>query len=651
MTRDRAYSNGTASSGHGSEGRNTSANNTPRRKQQNYLHNDHHSNGEHHHQQQHEMTLICHRVDLFDDFVPGGGPANVAGDGRGSGICQTRCLGVDRGCVCHTPCTFCHTVIIEHDAKTMTFENGVVASAGGESDAPPTEIHPNLAFLFAGNPVVRTPPATAESEIEENDNKTTTVSRSLELEPIFAQNHGLFCDNGHGGVRVKRYHHPPVGKYKFTPPLMELSKFFDTSDSKPSSHTNSNVSCHNEPTQENGAGLDSFFDDFSIIDKPNTQQKSTNMQGNESDDRILVFRAPLKTVVKKLTAHDTTKKCLCEQRYKNEGHWSMQPNPHDPTVVHDKYWAQRRRLFKKFDEGIQLDGEGWYSVTPEVVADHVASRFADAFDQLMSCHDGTTTVGCSPCTNRRRGGRKQKPKMPMVILDAFCGCGGNAIAFGKLPSSIVSLTVCIDVDRAKLRMAAHNASVYRIPPNRIVFVEANSVAVMERCYRDGKLIMDPPPRTPEALSAYPPREICDGFTIGGIDLLAECASHIDAVFMDPPWGGIDYGAMGKDGYDLARDMKIRGCERGCVGFPPTPEVDGVRLLKIAAAATSTRFVAYDLPRNANKRSIALAALEAGYEGNSKLEEHYINGRLKTVTGYFGQDFRHILDLNKYYDGT
>jgi hypothetical protein len=108
-------------------------------------------------------------------------------------------------------------------------------------------------------------------------------------------------------------------------------------------------------------------------------------------------------------------------------------------------------------------------------------------------------------------------------------------------------------------------------------------------------------------------------------------------------GGMDYGATGKDGYDLARDMKIRGCVRGCVGFPPTPEIDGVRLLKIAAAATSTRFVMYDLPRNANKRSLAEAALEAGYEGNCKLEEHYLNGRLKTVTAYFGQDFRQLLD--------
>ena len=390
-----------------------------------------------------------------------------------------------------------------------------------------------------------------------------------------------------------------------------------------------------------------------------------------------MLRSPLKTVVTraKTASGDVDEKmCPCERRGRaiiapagySRPVRRHQPNPHDPSVVHNKYWAQRHRLFSRYDMGILLDPEGWFSVTPEVVADHVASRFADfAF--------------CRSSSSRRRrcGGRGDRDdddhrdgagrshdddddvddddgsdgRGPMVVLDAFCGCGGNAIAFARLPPSAVSLVVCVDVDRSKLRMAARNASIYRVNPDRIVFVEANSVAVMERCYRDGVLIAELPP--PFGASggeggeeSRPPRETCDGFAIGGMDVLMDRARRIDAVFMDPPWGGVDYGASGRDGYDLARDMRIRGCERGCVGFPPTPEVDGMRLLKIAAAAVRTRFVAYDLPRNANKRSVARAALEAGYAGNCKLEEHYLNGRLKTVTGYFGQDFRHLLDLKK-----
>jgi hypothetical protein len=39
-----------------------------------------------------------------------------------------------------------------------------------------------------------------------------------------------------------------------------------------------------------------------------------------------------------------------------------------------QYWAQRYRLFSRYDEGIQLDEESWYSVTPEKIAEHIALR-------------------------------------------------------------------------------------------------------------------------------------------------------------------------------------------------------------------------------------------------------------------------------------
>lgn len=39
-----------------------------------------------------------------------------------------------------------------------------------------------------------------------------------------------------------------------------------------------------------------------------------------------------------------------------------------------KYYAQRYRLFSRFDEGITLDREGWFSATPEDIAAHTAER-------------------------------------------------------------------------------------------------------------------------------------------------------------------------------------------------------------------------------------------------------------------------------------
>lgn len=59
-----------------------------------------------------------------------------------------------------------------------------------------------------------------------------------------------------------------------------------------------------------------------------------------------------------------------------------------------KYWIKRFSLFHKFDLGIKLDEESWYSVTPEEIAKHAAER----------CR-------CD------------------LIVDAFCGAGGNTIQF------------------------------------------------------------------------------------------------------------------------------------------------------------------------------------------------------------------------------
>lgn len=61
-----------------------------------------------------------------------------------------------------------------------------------------------------------------------------------------------------------------------------------------------------------------------------------------------------------------------------------------------KYWCQRYLLFSKFDDGIQMDVEGWFSVTPEPIAKHHAFR----------CGGGTT-------------------------VDCFTGVGGNAIQFAQ----------------------------------------------------------------------------------------------------------------------------------------------------------------------------------------------------------------------------
>lgn len=68
------------------------------------------------------------------------------------------------------------------------------------------------------------------------------------------------------------------------------------------------------------------------------------------------------------------------------------------TPIVEKYWLQRYDLFTRYDEGIKLDEEGWYSVTPE----EVAIRHA------------------------------QHCRSSDVVIDCFTGVGGNAIQFAKV---------------------------------------------------------------------------------------------------------------------------------------------------------------------------------------------------------------------------
>ncbi|KAF7994062.1 hypothetical protein HCN44_011331 [Aphidius gifuensis] len=121
-----------------------------------------------------------------------------------------------------------------------------------------------------------------------------------------------------------------------------------------------------------------------------------------------------------------------------------------------KYWVKRYRLFSKFDEGIKLDRESWFSVTPEKIASHIATR----------CKCDT-------------------------IVDAFCGAGGNSIQFAFQCERVIA----IDIDPEKIKLARNNAKVYGVE-DRIEFIVGDFFQVSEKLIAD-VVFLSPPWGGPE----------------------------------------------------------------------------------------------------------------------------------------------------------
>ncbi|DAZ96301.1 TPA: hypothetical protein N0F65_008334 [Lagenidium giganteum] len=204
------------------------------------------------------------------------------------------------------------------------------------------------------------------------------------------------------------------------------------------------------------------------------------------------------------------------------------PDATDPVY---KFWKQRYNLFYKYDEGILMDHEGWFSVTPQAIAEHIAAR----------------------CTCD-------------VIVDPFAGCGGNVIQLARTCKHVIA----IDIDPEKIRMARHNAKIYGVA-DKIEWIVGNSLEILP--------------------------------TI-----------RADAVFLSPPWGGMNYN---RTCFQLD-DMVLDGNATGTTLFQLARQV--------------TRNIAYYLPKTTPE-----GALEALGDEDEHVECEFIhlNRQLKVVTAYYG----------------
>eukprot|EP01042_Synura_sphagnicola_P013963 gene13963-17675_t len=65
-----------------------------------------------------------------------------------------------------------------------------------------------------------------------------------------------------------------------------------------------------------------------------------------------------------------------------------------PAEVHEKYWDQRYRIFSRYDHGILLDPESWYSATYECIDEELA-RICVRQAQVNRCKITTVWDGFS----------------------------------------------------------------------------------------------------------------------------------------------------------------------------------------------------------------------------------------------------------------
>ncbi|KAA1470071.1 S-adenosyl-L-methionine-dependent methyltransferase [Dentipellis sp. KUC8613] len=301
-----------------------------------------------------------------------------------------------------------------------------------------------------------------------------------------------------------------------------------------------------------------------IIEPPAKKRKTTPTPPPEPTITLVANGTPI-TLDQKVTYYDA----------------SILGPPHytDATQVPEhlqKYFAQRHRFFSLYDEGCLLDEEGWYSVTPEAVADQIAER----------CRCGT-------------------------VLDAFCGVGGNAIAFARTCERVIAL----DISPIRLALARHNAEIYGVA-DRIEFILADYMTFAR------SIRADPANRS------------------------------IDVVFLSPPWGGPAYldGSTNPIPDSGSVDLPVVHPEYSLTSLRPAP---GAELMRLARGIT--RNIALYIPRNS--RLDEIAALGDIFNGDSEvvgmggdkakttvakgkgelieIEEEWMGNKLKALTCYFG----------------
>ncbi|KAH5214968.1 trimethylguanosine synthase [Parastagonospora nodorum] len=141
-----------------------------------------------------------------------------------------------------------------------------------------------------------------------------------------------------------------------------------------------------------------------------------------------------------------------------------------------KYWFQRFKIWEQYDKGIWMTEDAWFGVTPEPIANKIAAHIAESV-----------------------------PSSKSIIVDAFAGVGGNAIALAR--SGRWERVFAIEKDEKTMKCAKHNAEVYGVA-SKIFWLTGDCFKAIQRFKGSNEVV----------------------------------------IFASPPWGGVEYGS--EDVFDL-----------------------------------------------------------------------------------------------------
>lgn len=257
--------------------------------------------------------------------------------------------------------------------------------------------------------------------------------------------------------------------------------------------------------------------------------------------------------------------------------------------VHDKHWEQRHRYFSRFDQGVSIDFEGWYSITPEVIAQHVAKRVSVAM--------------------------KNKGTDCFTVFDAFCGCGGNAISFAMEPGCFV---VACDIDPVKIACAKTNAHVYNVA-HKIEFIVADSANFLTQLASQGNVC----------------NELNTNRLAESSAITASPTRRFDVVCLAPPWGGPDY--LSAPVFCLENMLKCpcNGREYLKLAYAAAPSV----VMLIPRTVDPDQLGGLLLPKPKPEEAVCSDQSTAAHNlVRVEVEDTAINYKVKMKVAYYGDDF-------------